>query len=595
MKTAERSRVRRPHLLVAVSITAMAPVAAFAQVQSVPDAGTTRGQIEQLPPAPEVRKPEVSVQSSEAFGQDDCSLSQSDVRVTLNEIQYEGVGGAAVDPVLRGLVGSLESSESGDQPISVVCRIRDRVNGELARAGYVARVQVPPQEVTGGVLRLVIVAGRVTEVRVRGDVGRYRSALDSRLEQIRALAPFNKDEAIRILLLANDIPGLKVKLSLRNAGGAPGDLIAEVDAETQDVLLLANVQNFGSRQLGREVATLRGEMYGLTGKADRTYVSLSNSLQWKEIHIAQIGHDFALNDNGLRLAARISLAQSEPDIANLDLQSRSLIAGLEMSQVLVRNLQSSLTATIGGEVLNQATRVLTTGGKVPFTHDQMRVLFWRLDGATRKLSAAGNQLYSADVMLEVRKGVDAFGASKTGIIENNFAPSRFEGVSTATVVRGEASLDLSLGSVLGISGKVFGQWANKPLLNLEEFSVGNYTYGRGYDPGANGGDRAIAVRVEPRIRAGQVGPVDLSFTGFYDVVKLWNLDRSAGTEAKRTLRSAGGGVRMVFRNESTGEARAALDIIYAKPLDKALVADTRKPTGRVLVSLTAKLLPWGSR
>lgn len=36
MKTAERSWVRRPHLLVAVSITAMAPVAAFAQVQSVP-------------------------------------------------------------------------------------------------------------------------------------------------------------------------------------------------------------------------------------------------------------------------------------------------------------------------------------------------------------------------------------------------------------------------------------------------------------------------------------------------------------------------------------------------------------------------------
>lgn len=595
MKTAEGSLARMPSLLVAASVTVMVPGAAFGQVQQLPDAGTTREQIEAPPPPQEIRKPEVTIQSGDAFAADDCSLSTSGIRVALNEIQFEGVGGSEVNPVLRKLVSSLQADESGDQPISVVCRIRDRINGELAQAGYVARVQVPPQEVTGGVLRLVIVAGRVTEVRVRGDVGRYRAALDSRLEQIRAIDPFNKDQAIRILLLANDIPGLRVKLALRNAGGAPGDLIAEVDAETQSVLVLANIQNFGSRQLGREVATLRGEMYGLTGMADRTYISLSNSLQWNEIHIGQIGHDFALNSTGLRLGARLSLAQSEPDIPNLDLQSRSLIAGLEMSQTLVRNLNSSLALTIGGEVLNQATRVLTTGGKVPFTHDQMRILFWRLEGTTKRLTPAGNPLFNADASLEVRKGVDAFGTTKTGMIENNFAPSRFEGVATATVVRGEVTADLSLGSVLGITGKAFGQWTNKPLLNLEEFSVGNYTYGRGYDPGANGGDRAIAARIEPRLRLGQVGPIDFSVTGFFDIVKLWNLDRSAGTEAKRTLRSAGGGMRMIFRDQGTGEARASLEVHYAKPLDKALVADTRKPTGRVLVSLTTKLLPWGRR
>lgn len=595
MKRAVSSRGHLPGFVTVVSLGMALPGAALAQVMPGSVPGTTRDQIEVPPPPRDERKPEVSIDSSTAFGQDDCTLATSDIRLNLREIQFEGVGGAQLSPVLRGEIQGLQPSEEGDQPISVVCRIRDRINAELARAGYVARVQVPPQEVSSGTLKLVIVSGRVVEVRMRGNVGRFRAALDKRLEQIRQMEPFNRDEAVRILLEANEIPGLAVRLSLRNAGGAPGDLIADVEAKAETVLMLANVQNFGSRQLGREVATIRTEFYGLTGMADRTYVSLSNSLQWNEIHIGQIGHDFALDSQGLRLGARLSLAQSQPDIANLDLQSRSLIAGIELSQPILKTIASEVNIATGFEVINQATRVLTGAGKAPFTHDQIRVLYGRIDGSMRKLAANGTPVFTLDGQLELRQGTGLLGATRTGVIENNFAPSRFEGNARATVVRGEVNADVSLGSIFGVSGKVFGQWASKPLLNLEEFSIGNYTIGRGYDPGANGGDRALAARIEPRARLGRIGPIELTVSGFYDVVRLWNLDSTAGTEAKRTLASVGGGMRMVWRNQQTGDARAVLEVTYAKPLDKAVVADTRKPTSRVLVSLTTKVLPWGSR
>ncbi len=595
MKRAGISRGHLPGFVTIVSLGAALPGVAFAQAVPGNVPGTTREQIEVPPPPREERRPEVTVESSSAFAADDCTLRTSQIRLNLSEIQFEGVGGSALNPVLRNAVRGLQADEAGDQPIAVVCKIRDRVNEELARAGFVARVQIPPQEVSGGALKLVIVSGKVIEVRVRGDVGRFRSALDQRLEEIRAMDPFNKDEAIRILLNANDIPGLTVRLSLRNAGGAPGDLIAEVDASAQSVLMLANVQNFGSRQLGREVATVRTEFFGLTGMADRTYISLSNSLQWNEIHIGQIGHDFALNSNGLRLGGRLSLAQSQPDIANLDLQSRSLIAGIELSQPILKRINSSANLATGFEVINQATRILTGNGSAPFTHDQIRVFYTRLEGSTRKLSVTGQPIFTLDGQLELRQGLGILGATKRGTIENNFAPSRFDGDPKATVVRGEINGDVSFGKVLGISGKLFGQWTNKPLLNLEEFSIGNYTIGRGYDPGANGGDRVVAARIEPRARLGQIGPIELTVSGFYDVVKLWNLDNTAGAEARRTLASVGGGMRMIWRNQQTGDARAVLEVTYAKPLDKAITSDLIKPTSRVLVSLTTKILPWRSR
>jgi hemolysin activation/secretion protein len=523
-----------------------------------------------------------------------CPLSKNVENIKINSIVLEGVDGRSLAPQIRAAVSSLQESEGIEQKIDVICRIRDRVNAELARTGYIARVLVPPQEISDGVLRLVIVTGRVIETRVRGSVGNFGSVLNSRLEQIRAMDPFNKDEAVRILLNANDIPGLRVKLSLRNAGGKPGDLIADVDASAQSVIVLANIQNFGSNQLGREVATVHGEFFGLTGLADRTYISLSNSLQFDEIQIGQVGHEFALNNAGLRLAARLSLAQSEPDIANLDLQSRSLIAGLELSTPFVKKIGASARGVLGIEVMNQATRVLAGGVKAPFTHDQIRLIYTRVDGAMRKLDVNGNTVFSVDGQLELRKGIGILGATQRGTIENNFAPSRFEGDPKATVVRGELNSSINLGRYLSFDAKVFGQWANNPLLNLEEFSLGNYTIGRGYDPGANGGDRALAARIEPRLKFGMIGPIEVSMAGFVDVVGLWNLDSSAGTEAKRTLRSAGGGMRMILR-DANNSARASLDILYAKPMDKVLVGDPLKPAGRLLVSLTTKILPWGSR
>ncbi len=578
------------HLAVGLALM-LSPAAALGQ--AAPDVratAPTREQIEQPAAPSEQPRSQVTVESSQAFAQEACSLAQSPLRVNLTHVQFEAPGGAEVNPALRPLLAPLAADERGDQPISVVCRIRDRVNAALDRAGYVARVQIPPQELQDGSLRLIIVAGHIVDMRVRGDAGRFNDILTRRLARIAALDPFNKDEAVRLLLLANDVPGLRVHMTLANANKGPGDLTGEVSVEVRSVQVLANVQNFGSRQLGREIGTVRAEVYGLTGLADRTYVSFSNSLQWKETHIGQFGHDFAIGDNGLRAGVRVNLAQSEPDIQNLDLQTKSLIGSVDLTMPLLRDTNKSISVTGGFEMLNQATRILSGGEKVPFTHDRTRVAFARVNASLLRQSMDGAMLFHVDGYGEVRKGLNILGGRKTGEVVGGFAPSRFEGDPEALVLRSELDAGFAIfPNVLTIEGQLFAQWSDHALLNLEEFSIGNFTFGRGYDPGANGGDRALAGRVEPHLAFLSLGPVRLEATGFFDYVRISNLDSSAGLEAHRTFKSAGGGLRVIM------PGRILLEVTYARPLDKVLATDPARPTDRVLVSLTTKLWPLGGQ
>lgn len=517
----------------------------------------------------------------------ECDLDASTVPVTLSAIRFETPEGQPIAPALQALLAPAAVVSAGEQPISVVCRVRDRVNELLSRAGYVALAQIPQQTISDGQLRIQIVTARIVEIRVLGDLGPFRRAIEQRIDALRALDPLNRHDAERILLLAGDIPGVDVTLALSPAQNGPGEVIGTLTVATQRLQVLANVQNFGSPQLGPWVGSIRTEAYGLTGLADRTFFAYSNAVDWNEIRVFQAGHDFALNGSGLRAQIAGSVAFSQPGIKDLDLRSRSAIVSAELNQVLVRSVPAQLRVAGGFEMLDQRTRIFTSGGVFPFTRDRLRVFYGRLDGSFN-LQAPSGVAASLSGYAELRQGTDLFGATRLGTSRGGFSPSRIEGDPQATVVRGEILADIRTPFLLSLGAGLFGQWASDPLLNLEEFSLGNYTYGRGYDPGSNGGDRAIAFRLEPRVRVPAALPVTVELTGFYDWVRLYNTD-SFTTERRRLLRSVGGGVRL------TKPGAFAIDAYWAQPLDRALLIDKRRPNGRVLVSLTMQLHPWGGR
>ena len=545
---------------------------------------------EQLkPPSPDQRpRSTAKVDAHAAFQAGPCPLPEN-LSVTIREIHFTAPGGGELAPELARLLADVRT-DPAPQSVRVVCQLRDSAIERLRAARYVASVQIPPQKIEGGVLNLEVVSGHIVEVRVRGEPGPYRRLLERRIAALKAMDPLNEADAEQLLLLAGDVPGLTVKLGLSPAGTRPGELIGDLDVNFRRVRVVANVQNYNSAPLGRESAYVRTELFGLTGLGDVTSIAGLASFDFKKQLIAQVSHQMQLDSRGVTLALTGTFAESRPALTALDLRTISKVANIELAAPIRRSINTNINTMVGFEYAEQRTRVYPGGASQPLFRDRIAAVYSRFTATTRKLALDGHTLYQFGASVEFRKGLSILGANKDGVPldSGGYTPSRFEGSETAGVIRGDINGQIGLGPVFEIWGRGHGQYTNRPLLNYDEFAIGNLTLGRGYDPGANSGDRMIGGSVEARANFRLARTATAQPFVFYDIVKLRNLD-TGSTEANRTLRSVGAG----FRLTAFGSAR--LEVTYAHPLDPPLLTTTKikRASDKVLASLTVQLVPFG--
>ena len=547
--------------------------------QNIP--GTTHQEVAPPPAAATFAHPTVNVDGSQAVSSTPCTLDSSDLRVTINSVHFTSMGNGDLPAGISHTLEGFGPLTQGDQPIRNVCAIRDRANLVLRNAGYIASVQIVPQDMSSGVLQLMVVTAHITEVHVHGDPGAYRGLMDQRIAELEALNPLNEFDAEKILLLTSDVPGLDVKLSLRSAGTTPGAVIGDLSIDTVPYKILANVQNLGSEQVGPGTVYVRAEFYGLTHHEDVTYIGLSSTLDPQEQQIVQVGHNMGLGHDGSTIGASYIYARSRPDLDRLDLRTVSSIFNVEYFHPFIRSLRRDFGVAAGLDIIEQNTRIYGNGAPQALNFDKLSVAYVRAQGLIRKPdSTNGGFLLKGD--LEVRQGLDMFDATKRGVsLKDGATPSRLEGNPEATVVRLNADFVESLGPVISLAGALRSQWASDPLLSYEEFSVGNLNIGRGYDPGSNSADSAIGLRGELRAK---LPHTHAEAFGFYDSVHIWNKDSSSVDENDRNLSSWGGGLRFYL-------PKMVAEIYYAQPLDHALSIDPKDAPARIMFSLTTQFVP----
>lgn len=494
-------------------------------------------------------------------------------------------------PAYAGMVGT-------EQPISVVCEIRDRAATILRNAGYVAAVEVPEQTISDGTVRFRVLMAHLVKVRVRGDSSGAERILGAYLQQLTRQPVFNRFEAERYLLLASDLPGYTVRLTLRPAGTAPGEVIADVTVERTRGYADVNIQDWGSHELGPWGILARAQFYGLTGLADRTTVGLFSTADPREEKTVQIGYDFHVGGQGLAVGGLFTYAWAKPSISGGDFDARTLLATVQADYPFVRSVARTLRGTAGLDFVDQDVRL----DSIDLTRDRLRVVFGRLsyDTISTDYSPGRSPVepkWRLAGSLELRKGLKILGATDgcgpagaKCLGPGQIPPSRLEGISTAAVVRallyGEYRPVPKVTLALGMRG----QYAWKPLLSFEQFSVGNYTVGRGYDPGSLLSDRGWGTQAE--IRFGSTVPKSPSKPAveaylFWDHAKATSLERLFVAEQPDDLDSVGGGARVTFN-------RFALDAGLAVPLSRVGIP-ARKPDPRFLVSLTTRLWPWSTQ
>lgn len=527
-----------------------------------------------------------------------CALDNPEfqnIRFTVRGAQFEGLEGLT-ESDLQSSYASLVGTE---QPIAVVCEIRDRAATILRNAGYIAAVEVPEQRIADGVVRFRVLMARLTQVRVRGDASGAERVIAGYLNQLTKQPVFNRFEAERYLLLASDLPGYTVRLTLRPAGTKPGEVVGDVTVQRIRAYADVNVQNAGSKELGRWGGLARAQLFGLTGFADRTTLAAFTTSDLKEQQTIQLGHDFRLGSEGLGLGGLFTYAWAHPSIpGESDVRAETMLATIQADYPLIRSLSRNLRGSIGMDIVNQDVEL----DSIKLTRDRLRVAFARLGFEaistefTRGRSLVEPHWRFAST-LELRKGLGILGASEscgpTGadcLGPGEVPPSRLEGRSTAAVVRtllyGEYRPVPKVTFALGARA----QYAWKPLLSFEEFSAGNYTVGRGYDPGVLLGDRGWGTQAE--IRVGSTIPTSarraaIQGYAFWDHAKVTTLDRLLVLDQSNKLDSVGGGVRVTYD-------RFTLDAAAAIPLTRVGL-DDRKPDPRLLISLTTRLWPWSYR
>ena len=584
-------RFGRTILILAVS--AALPAATFAQNPPTREE-IERGRIDPNAPAPRTR---LSVEGG--VERAPCPLADprfAEIRVTISDVQFNGLKGLTPSDLRAAWAPYVGKSVS----IATVCEIRDQAATILRQAGYLAAVQVPAQRIEAdGVVRFDVLMAKLVGIQVRGDAGKSEKLIAGYLGAIKDQEVFNIQQAERYLLLARDLPGYDVRLTLRPAGTAPGEVIGEVSVLHTPVEIDVNVQNYGSKDVGRFGGLARIQFNGLTGMGDSTSLSVFSTADFSEQQVIQLGHVLRVGREGLTLSGDFTYAWTKPDIgATAPFRSETLSATLRASYPLIRSQAQNLYVSGGLDYIDQEVRF----GPTPVSRDKLRVAFARLDyDSSDRASISSTTGYSASEPkwrfgggVELRQGLSILDASKScgvGLIRclPPFTPlSQEEGDPTAFVARGSAYLEYRLSPRFALSIAPRAQYAPHALLSYEQFSAGTYTIGRGFDPGTILGDSGLGIAAEAKFGTlvpRSVTALALQPYAFFDAARVWNKDSAFDGAPPQRLYSAGGGLRAAWGN------RGRLDLVAAVPLNTAGF-QTKRDDVRVLASITLKLLPW---
>jgi hemolysin activation/secretion protein len=526
-----------------------------------------------------------------------CALADpayAAIKLTLNRAEFNNLGpvaAAELEPLWKPLTGR-------EVPVSALCEIRDAVATKLRRLGYLAAVQVPAQRIEGGVVRFEVLYARLTAIRVRGDAGRNEGQVARYLNKLATGGVFNRIAAERYLLLARDMPGMDVRLALKPAGTGAGDMIGEISVRRRAVEADLVVTNLAPSQTGPWGGQLRVQAHGLTGLGDHSFVSYYVTSDLSEQQVLQAGHDFAIGGEGLRLGGRVTQAWTKPSLgaAVPPVDAETFFANAELSYPIQRSQAANLHGRAGLDLVNQRVEFNTA----PLSRDRVRVAYVRFDADWLDMAGrgpGGTTAWRIAASVELRQGLAILGASPDcldtparclapGVVP----PSLVNGSPTATALRLTGLAEARLSRSLSLVVQPRAQYASGNLFGFERFALGNYTVGRGYDPGALTGDDGFAVSAELR-HDPIIADSDLQLAVqpyvFVDAGWAWTRNLGAAAGNPGNLVSAGGGARLIVSDRARIDVGGAMALKGLGPVDAGDV--------RLLITLTTRLLPWRTR
>jgi hemolysin activation/secretion protein len=480
------------------------------------------------------RLPEAEVQAAVEAG--------PEVRVTPQAIIISGTDLPA--SLFADVITRFVGRELGRAELSAL--VAD-IAGTARSAGYpLATAMIEAQDMSGGVLRVRLDAGRVDAVRI---VGASNARADRLLS--RALAtrrPVRRADLERAILLVGDLPGLTVRES--SLIRQDGFTILLVTVEEDRLSAYAQLDNRGSKEVGPVRSTVLASARRLLQSGDELALLLSNMpLQPSEFAFIRGRYAMPLGPDGGSISLAGSYGRSNPgaSLATLNLVGKSADAALAVVQPVARSRSASLIASLELRHIDIRQRI----DGAPFRRDRLDTLTATLEAVAR---LAGG---TARTQFQFVAGLPFAGITREG----DQLTSRRDGDARFIALGFLADWTLPVTKRLTLLLAATGQVASRPLLATAEIGAGGPGFGRAYDYAERSGDEGLLGSAELRVDTGRIAPglVERSHVyAFVDGGAVSNrgpLGRDGGT-----LASAGAGVRFgIGRFDAMAEAALPLN------------------------------------
>ncbi|MFB8792618.1 MAG: ShlB/FhaC/HecB family hemolysin secretion/activation protein [Potamolinea sp.] len=414
-------------------------------------------------------------------------------------------------------------------------QVRSEITKLYVDKGYITSgALIPPQTLTGGVVKIQIVEGGVESINVKGTRRLRTEYVRSRLRLVTG-KPLNQKrllEALQLLQLNPLIENISAELA---AGTEPGLSILEVQVkEAKTFRTQFSVDNNRSPSVGTVRRRLQATEANLLGYGDGLTLTYNNT---DGSNGGDLNYTFPINPRNGTLSFSYGTTTSqviEPPFERIDIESNSRYYELSIRQPLFQSPTEEFAIGVTATRQESESSLLDIPFPLsPGADDQGRTRITSLRFFQEWTKRSSTQVLAARSQFST--GIRAFGST----INEQAPDSRYFSW------RGQAQMVRLLGpeTLLLVRGDM--QLANKSLVPFEQFGLGGQASIRGYRQDILLTDNGALLSAElrlPILRLRETNSL-LQIAPFVELGSAWNSSNKAAPDPN-FLASVGLGLQL---------------------------------------------------
>ena len=361
-----------------------------------------------------------------------------------------------------------------------------------ARGYKVVTVQLPEQELGGGVVRFDVVAPKIGQVRVRGHKVVDEANVRRSMPSLASGRTPNLDQVSANLKLANEHPSRKINLQLQT--GENDDVVdANLDVVDEKAWrAMLNLDNSGNSQTGKTQAGLILQHANLWGRDHLGSIQYTTTVEHPDqVSVYGLGYHIPLYALGASVDLFASYSNVDSGVVSaglfdLGVSGKGATFGARYNHVLARRGSLEPRLVYGLDIKAYKNDVLFAGQN------------FGNDVTVRPISVAytGNLSLDGDAQASFSLGAvqNIAGGSRGGAID--FERARAGADDSYRMLRISGAYSRMVLQDWQLRVLVNGQWTNDALVSGEQFGAGGNASVRGFDERVLSADSGAFTNLE---------------------------------------------------------------------------------------------------